>query len=698
MKTLPYKYSIRWIFILFTFFKIQAQQNIEQKQVDSLLNRLKTEKTDSVQIDIYKKLTRHYKKNQNDSALYYASSMADKARKMVWHEAMYISQKEILDINIKNENFNTAMPNAIDILNKSIKEADTIMILNLSRAIGYHYYGHQDYNECIAYNLKVKEIAENIPTSNVGDMYAHLTASYGRLGNYDMSLEYAFKVLDIYEKDSSKKIQKSNSYNNIAQIYLLSDRKEDIILSLEYSKKSLKISTENNFFFSKANALNNMAAAFMDLKKTNEAEHNALRAIELSKTHNLMDPLRRGYSILANLYYGKKDYDKAIIYNEKILEVSNAENDLYGQSVGYIGAGKAYLKQKNNNKARNYLNRGKSLAIQLGATNEIKNSYKYLYKLDSAENKFNSAFKNIKIYYQYNNSIFSKQKDENIKELEIKYQTKIKDQEIELLTKENILQSALTKQEKRQKQYFLIGGLVLLLMSGFTYNRYRVNKRNLTIIKSQKDDIEEKNKENELLIKEIHHRVKNNLQIILSLLNSQLNALPEKNVDAENIILDSKNRIESISLIHQNLYQSNNFLEVETQLYFEDLLNSIIQSHTDVYKDVLVEKKIDNCVIKIPLAVPLGLIINEIIVNAFKHAFDNTIKPEIKFAFNKDNDMYNIMVQDNGKGWSGEVENKKSFGMQLIKGLLNQLHGKLDVQGSNGTSFFMKIPFEVNAT
>ncbi len=696
MKTLPYKYSIRWIFILFTFFKIQAQQNIEQKQVDSLLHRLKTEKTDAAQVDIYKKLIKFYKKEQSDSALYYATSMADKARKMVWHEAMYISQKEILDIKINNENFNTAMQKSIDRFNRSIKESDTIMILNLARAIGDHYHRRRFYKECIAYNLKVLEIAENIPKSDVDDIYVDLLSSYSMLGNYDASLEYAFKALAIYENDPSKKRELCNTYNNIAQIYLFFDTKEGRILSLKYSDKSLKISKENDFFFNITNALNNKALAFSGLKKTKEAEQNALEAIALSKTHHYTYALRRSYSILADLYFKVKDYDQSIVFYEQLLDLSNTGNDMYGKSISSLGIGRTYSRQRKFKKAREYLNRGKSLSIQLGTTNEIRLSYEYLYKLDSAENKFNNAFENIKIFYQYRDSIFSKQKDKNIKELEIKYQTKIKDQEIELLTKENILQSALTKQEKRQKQYFLIGGIGLLLMSGFMYNRYRVNKRNLTIIKSQKDAIEEKNNENELLIKEIHHRVKNNLQIILSLLNSQLNALPEKNVDAENIILDSKNRIESISLIHQNLYQSNNFIEVETQLYFEDLLNNIIESHSDVFTDILVEKKIDNCVIKIPLAVPLGLIINEIIVNAFKHAFDNTIKPEIKFAFNKDNDMYNIMVQDNGKGWSGEVENKKSFGMQLIKGLLNQLHGKLDVQGSNGTSFFMKIPFEVH--
>ncbi len=695
MKILPYKYIIRWVFVLF-IFKIQAQQDIEQKEVDSLRHRLKTEKKDSIHVYIYKKLVEFYKKKQSDSALYYAAAMADKARKMVWYRAMYFSQKEILDINIENDNFNNVMSKSIDRLDKYIEARDTMMTINLTKAIAYHYYIREDYKECIAYNLKILEIAENTPRSNIEDIYIRLNASYGTLANYDKSLEYAFKALNIYEKDSLRKQQQCRIYNNIALIYLLSETKEDVMLSLEYSNKSANISTENDFFPTKADALNNKAAAFSYLKNTKGAEQNALEAIALSKIHGFTRSLQRSYSILANLYFDIKEYDQSIVFYEQLMELSNANNSINGKAISNIGIGRAYSRQKKLKKAREYLNRGKSLSVQLGTIHEIKNSYEYLYKLDSTEKRYESAFKNLKNYHQYRDSIYNQNKEKIIAELEIQYQTKIKDQEIELLTKENVLQTALAKQEERQKQYFLFGGVALLLISGFMYNRYRVNKHNLTIIKSQKDAIEEKNKENELLIKEIHHRVKNNLQIILSLLNSQLNALPEKNVDAENIILDSKNRIESISLIHQNLYQSNNFIEVETQPYFEDLLNNIIESHNDVFTDVLVQKKIDNCVIKIPLAVPLGLIVNEIIVNAFKHAFDDTAKPEIKFSFNKDENEYSLVVQDNGKGWSGEIENGKSFGMELIKGLLNQLQGTLDIHGSKGTSIFMKIPLEVN--
>ncbi|MBZ2166660.1 CHASE4 domain-containing protein [Methanobacterium spitsbergense] len=199
-------------------------------------------------------------------------------------------------------------------------------------------------------------------------------------------------------------------------------------------------------------------------------------------------------------------------------------------------------------------------------------------------------------------------------------------------------------------------------------------------------------KEKELLLREIHHRVKNSLQIISSLLSLQASEFDD------NLIIEkykeSENRIHTIALIHENLYQSTDISNIDFKNYLEILIDDIMYSYKvdrEMIKTVL---DLNDYELGIETAIPVGLIINELVSNALKHAFKSGEKGEIKIVLEKYDDTYTLTVQDNGIGLPDEIhpENSKSLGLMLVNALVTQLDGKMSFEVKNGTAF--KIIFK----
>jgi PAS domain S-box-containing protein len=199
-------------------------------------------------------------------------------------------------------------------------------------------------------------------------------------------------------------------------------------------------------------------------------------------------------------------------------------------------------------------------------------------------------------------------------------------------------------------------------------------------------------KEKEVLLKEIHHRVKNNMQIISSMLGLQTSTVDDPRFNE--MMKDSQNRIRSMALIHENLYRSENMAEVNFSEYVSSLVNNIYVSYRHNGK-VQISIDIDNISLDIDTAIPLGLIMNELITNSFKHAFPKNMDGEIKIKLSKlDENRYNLIVQDNGVGLPKtlEITNSRSLGLQLVNILIEQIEGSLKVDLDNGVRYTIEFP------
>ncbi|MBW4667017.1 MAG: PAS domain-containing protein [Cyanomargarita calcarea GSE-NOS-MK-12-04C] len=202
-------------------------------------------------------------------------------------------------------------------------------------------------------------------------------------------------------------------------------------------------------------------------------------------------------------------------------------------------------------------------------------------------------------------------------------------------------------------------------------------------------------KEKELLLKEIHHRVKNNLQVISSLLRLQAGYI--KDEQALDVFRDSQNRVRAMALIHENLYQSSDLARIEFSDYIQKLINNLIRCY-GVNRNITIKLNIDKILLRIDTAIPCGLIINELVSNALKHAFVDGATGEIYVDFiYLDKGKFTLSISDNGVGVPKDIEfyRKKSLGLQLVWNLVEQLEGTIAYNTKLGTLFTIAF-FEPN--
>lgn len=198
--------------------------------------------------------------------------------------------------------------------------------------------------------------------------------------------------------------------------------------------------------------------------------------------------------------------------------------------------------------------------------------------------------------------------------------------------------------------------------------------------------------EKEMLLKEIHHRVKNNLMIISSLLNIQSRYI--KDDESKEIFKESQNRARSMAIIHERLYQSTDLKNIDFSDYLRTLANELFHAYADNTGRIELKINMEDIFLDINMAIPLGLIVNELITNSLKHAFPDGRNGEITIDFHEKGDLYELNVKDNGIGFPEDLDYRKtgSLGLQLVNSLTDQIDGEVEMNGSPGSSF--KISFK----
>ncbi len=240
-----------------------------------------------------------------------------------------------------------------------------------------------------------------------------------------------------------------------------------------------------------------------------------------------------------------------------------------------------------------------------------------------------------------------------------------------------------------EDKLFVSGWIIPQLENG-KFNGAILTASDVTAIKEAETVLEASLKEKEILLAEIHHRVKNNMQIISSLLRLQSCRLEDETV--QNILIDSQNRIKSMAMVHESLYISENFASINMFHYINKLIRGL-QSTYQMGAELKFEVNSEEIELEIEMAIPVGLIINELVTNSIKHAFSQTKNGKISVEFKKIGPDYNLIVKDNGKGLPGDLnfENSPSLGMELVYALTNQLDGVLKFSGKKGTCVNIKF-------
>ena len=252
---------------------------------------------------------------------------------------------------------------------------------------------------------------------------------------------------------------------------------------------------------------------------------------------------------------------------------------------------------------------------------------------------------------------------------------KLEEYEVEMLKKNGSILNILTSASKNGQ---IISGMAM----DITYQKIAQNQ------------IKKSLKVKDMLLKEIHHRVKNNLMVISSLLNLQSRYI--KDEASKNIFKDSQNRARSMALIHELLYQSNDLKRINFGTYINKLTNELFSVYVMDPTKIKLNMDINDIMLDINTAIPLGLIVNELVSNSMKHAFPNNKQGKIDIKFNLNNGNYSMIVSDNGIGFPQHynIQNSDSLGLKIVNSLTEQIDGEIKIEMSEGTKFIINFKEE----
>ncbi|MGC9517927.1 MAG: PAS domain S-box protein [Methanomicrobiales archaeon] len=213
----------------------------------------------------------------------------------------------------------------------------------------------------------------------------------------------------------------------------------------------------------------------------------------------------------------------------------------------------------------------------------------------------------------------------------------------------------------------------------------------ITRRKLAEDEIKSSLKEKEVLLSEVHHRVKNNMQIISSLLNLQTQQIEDENI--VRFYMDTQSRVRAMAMIQEKLYESHDFSHISFANYVENLISQLYDSFAKSPAMIKMKLDLEDVNFNIETAIPLGLVINELVSNIFKHAFDPDQKGHFTIKLDKNGEKYILTVEDNGKGFPSNIDfkNTESLGLQLVNTLVSQIDGVIELDQSSGTRFIIEF-------
>lgn len=522
--------------------------------------------------------------------------------------------------------------------------------------------------------------------SNLAFTSSKLVVNYEALNDLERAEELAFEAIRIYEALEDPK-GVGVSYRRLAGIYSSQKAPE---LALKYALEALSLTENTDDHYNTALAWLVLIDAYQgmgELEKAVQAGENCIAVVNKFVPEEVFI-LARAYADRAKVWTILKNHQQAIADASEAYAIVERQIGAARPSTKSFreGIGDAYYVQGDFQAAIPHFTAAIDGYVQLGqnhspAMQELYNkTADCFYQLGDLQEAY--------LNQQLAHTVFDTLMQERIANLEsealFKYESGKKDQAIE--------EQATIIDQKNRIQWLGIGliGLLLLFLSTLFYY-FRRNKKIAAALLV-------KNQENELLLKEIHHRVKNNLQTVSSLLSLQSESISDKS--AFDAVQESKNRVNSMALLHQKLYQGRNLAAIEMRDYFETIGKAIKDSFGERAKNVSLEVDMSKIELDVDTAVPVGLITNELITNSIKHAFPDKQKGQILITLTQDeNGLLQLQIADNGQNTANEsIRKKKSgFGTLLVQLLTTQLGGNLEKSTEAGTSIMIRFPRQEKA-
>lgn len=502
---------------------------------------------------------------------------------------------------------------------------------------GYIAANRREFSAASGYYFRAVEIWEQSgQQKEIAKTYSSLSDMFSMQNAYDKAVEYAQKAIGILEALGETMIL-ATAFDDLSYSYSMSENYEK---ALEYADKALLIYEHSDGDeINIARTRNTRGNAFKFLGRYREAIDDYKRSRDICEKQGVVRGVLAGTANIGHTLLMQKKYAEALPYTLQAIEMMTQAGDVRNLAENYMHTSNIYAGLRDFENA---------------------NRYAWLYTAEKEREHEETVG-------QLNQGLAEK------------YEAGQRAATI-ALQEQRIQQQTMT-----QRLMFGVAGLLALTLV-LGWRSYRLKQRSNRLL-------EIKNRENELLLKEIHHRVKNNLQTISSLLSLQSESIQDPS--AWDAVQESKNRVNSMALLHQKLYQRENLAAIEMRDYFESIGKTIMDSFGEKAESVSLHIEMPELELDVDTAVPIGLITNELVTNSIKYAFPGRRKGKISITLTTDeNDMLQLHISDNGQANANEGAPKDGggFGTLLVQLLTAQLGGQLEKLTEEGTAIIIRFP------
>jgi len=651
-----------------------------QAQIDSLNKLLAVAKEDSIRLNLMVSMMSLYERYKPEEGLKLLAPalltagrtnkklniarVKDKAGRLYWRMGK----------------FNEAYIYHFAALDAYKEAGDTFARNYVLIEIGQDYLNDTKFSEANNYLSKALQLSrESADTVNMLKTYDKLIALYENLGNYAEASKATYAYLALSEAFGDK-IEIAHATGLIAENFQTQGNNTEALI---YFKQSLQLNGELGELQEQTHIYRSMGDIYLGMGDFALAENMYNAGLKLANSmENKRMVLPTLYISIGNAYLTRGNYTVALHYLLLTAGELKPISSNHTLATLYAEIGTVYTRLHKPAEAGKYFDSSIALCKMLNTKVPLEDYYSGRQLLDSATGHWKDAYNNYKQYVAIKDSTFSKETLSKMVSSQIQYETDKK--ETIARAEQEKKDIAATAEIKRQRN--IRNASLLVLASVLLFSIIVYGQRNKLAREKKRSDQLVKDKE--LLLKEIHHRVKNNLEIVSSLLALQSAQIDDPNT--KEAMLEGQNRVQSIGIVHQKLYQGKNLGTIEMKDYFINLGESILDSF-GADKRVTIECAMDQLEVDIDTAVPLGLIVNELLTNTLKYAFPGGQPGTVKIKLQKQTGgALQLEVSDNGIGKSG-ITHGTGFGGQLVSLLTQQLSGTMKEEIKNGTSIYFEF-------
>jgi two-component system, sensor histidine kinase PdtaS len=684
-KCIAMKRQVLCYILMFSCVGVFARADVSKKTIDSLLILVNKASVDTVKVNLYQKICEKFSTTDFVNIKKYSDIIARLSKKNNYKKGwgFYYINLSALEVYQNNEKAILYAKRAKAFL---ATENDNFHYLLAVRFLAFAYVANSQLKEAIQELEQHLALLYTIDNNNLKVRFYYILGAAYTSNSQPSKAILALKKAVQFFNVSTNNENKLSVYSAISSVYEYLEFYDESLNYLNQAQLVCESVYNRNILY------HQQVSIFLDMGLFDKAYPLA------QKNYNFFNDAKGtfGYFIslhdlaLCNLV--KKKYALALS-QLKITEKAKDNNEIVLLSSTKIA--RCYFELKQFKKAKDYIDKVVAKVDVLTDNHAKLDVFLTKSDVESALHNYERA-----LFFKDKYASLSQQMNKTLKQ----EQVLVLQADLSITEKENKIKTmqvtALQKNSQidKQRRYLMYGGigLVLALLGIVVFIKvYRTikHKNNLINIKNvalsvANQEVEKSLTVKETLLKEIHHRVKNNLQLVMSLLYVQSK---EKGTSMEDFLEISQSRIISMSLIHENLYQTDDLSKVDFKEYVNSLTQSILGSYNKLQKDIQLNIEVEGIYLDIQTAIPLGLIINELISNAYKHAFVNKNKGTILLALKHKDNSFELVLEDNGVGMTDTLATKKTLGLELVKQLVDQINGILKIDGTTGMRYHIEF-------